>query len=39
LAFCDKVVVSAYQTEEVSTHKKGALALSQIFSPDDEDTW
>lgn len=39
LAFCDKAVVSAYQTEELTTHKKSALMLSQIINPYEEEMW
>lgn len=39
LAFCDKAVVSAYQTEELITHKKSAITLSQIINPNEEETW
>ena len=40
LAFCDKAVVSAYQNEDLSTHKKSALALSKMVDNiDDENDW
>jgi ATP-dependent protease Clp ATPase subunit len=40
LAFCDKAVVSAYQNEDLSTHKKSALALSKMVdNTDDENDW
>lgn len=39
LAFCDKAVVSAYQTEELTTHKNGALALSKIVNNVDITEW